>query len=414
MKNTLKQVTGNKRLIAVLAVAIILFAGVGSTMLSSTSYTTAYQGAKARFIGVKDLSTNNVYTNTLKHSSSTAWFDSQLNFDIDNAKGGKPNIAGEMTSVFIPKSSGSLPADWVPSSWWRDAMLWNNPTGTPYEWQIQNADGSTTMYRMEEWTTKWFMSLSAEWDLQGDEYYTALGVPPDGDWGTPEQRNQRYSNLQIWFEFDIQPSWYFEGGATPYFAVAKVELSQIKFEAKDLARQVTDTSQTVRVTPMSPGSILTLYNDAFGSSQATGKADFESFYYQGAKLNPQYFRDKVYGYITLNDFGTTEWWEPLVLKAKGDVVTFGFTVTQFVVGEWTVKDIQEIPDEYGRTAKEGESGFVGFTGFLEWLGTPAGQFWLFFILIIAAVVLVAVFAPHTFVLVYGLFKGLGSGGKRKR
>lgn len=408
----------NKKVLAFLVVAVVILALVGSsTSLSSLSYSTAYEGAKCRFVGVKDLATNQIYTNTQPNGASIAWFSTDMNFDVDHAKGGKPNVAGEMTSVFIPRDSvTSVPSDWVPSTWWRDALSWNNPTKT-YEWSIKNSDSSSTLYHMEEWKTKWYVSLSAEWDLQGDEYYTALGVPPNTEWGQPEQRNQRLNDLQVWFEFDLQPTWYFEGADTARFAIAKVELSHINYgeQTHEGASSPYDVSKP-RITPMSPGAVVTIYQNAFGSLETEEKSSFEALYYQNAKLNPNYFRDKVYGYITLNDFGTQEWWDYVTLKAHGDVVTFGFTVTQFVVGEWKVQDIDDIDeDDFGRTAKFWESGWVGFSNFVEWMGTPVGQFWLFFILIAATLIVIAIFAPQTFLIFGSIIRNLtsNSGGQKR-
>lgn len=410
----------NKKVLGFLVVAVVILALVGSsTSLSTLSYSTAYEGAKCRFVGVKDLATGQVYTNTQKNSASTAWFDTQINFDVDQAKGGLPNIAGEMTSVFIPKSSvTSVPVDWVPSSWWRDALLWTNPSKA-YEWDIENSDGTANLYRMEEWQTKWFVSLSTEWDLQGDETSTGAGLIPYGPDGEPEQRNQLYNNMQIWFEYDLQPTWYFEDADSAYFAIAKVELSHISFGEQTHDGSVSPYTQEAtkpRVTPMSPGSVLTLYQNAFGSMQTESKSTFESLYYQNVKLNPTYFRDKVYSYITLNEFGTKEWWDWLTLRAHGDVVTFGFTITQFVVGEWKVQDINDIDeDDYGRTSKLWEGGWTGFTSFLSWLNTPIGQFWLFFILIAATLIVIAAFAPQTFLIFGAVLRNLtsNSGGQKR-
>ncbi len=43
----------------------------------------------------------------------------------------------------------------------------------------------------------------------------------------------------------------------------------------------------------------------------------------------------------------------LVLNAKDDSVTLGFTVTVFLTGEWQVRNIQNIKDYEGRESKLG-------------------------------------------------------------
>lgn len=412
-KNAKKTILKNRKAIVVLAVAIIVLAGVAYPLSTTGSYTTAYEGAKARFIGVKDQTTGLTYTNTQKRGASVASFDSTMNFDIDAETWGKPNIAGEMTSIFIPKSDASATRDWVPTGWWSDAMKWQNPQNV-YEWNIQNDDGSTTVYRMEEWATKWFVSLSAEWDLQGNEFWSALGLQAHIG-GVPEQRNQRYNNLEVWFEFDISPTWYFSGTDRTYFAIAKVQLNQIEFSAFDHFGKEEDQSSVVRITPMSTSSALTIYTSQFGSSQSTTQDAFMGYYHQQSRLNPAFFRDKVYSKITLNDFGTTEWWQtPLTdLRAKGDVVTLGFTVTQFVVGEWKVQDIQDMPDDYGRTSKVGYWGWSGISDFFGWLTSPAGMFWLIIIILFVTFILILWRVPWIIEAVTGAFSSKRKGGGRK-
>lgn len=346
--------------------------------LQSIGYITAYEGAKVRFVGVYDNEFRKAYTNDLRHGASLAVFDTTLRFDRDGAYGGACNIAGEVSSVGIPMGESKwVPPSWVPTDWWSDSLYWKNPRER-YSWHIANPDGTYTVYVMEEWITKWYVSISAEYDSGPDVWNL-----------DDEAQNKRYRDLDVWFEFDIEPTWYFEGQEKVYFAIAKIELASIK------------TSGTPRITPMSAGSILSVFYSPFSySDRAPSETEFKAFYYNNRSLNPQFFRDKVYAYISLNDFGTRDWWEGLTLKAEGDVVTLGFNVVLFVVGEWKVRDKSLVDDYTGRTSKVGWTGVPPIhewlaawwnnvvSGIQRWLSSPLTIFYVLIITI--AVIAVAV------------------------
>jgi hypothetical protein len=316
--------------------------GYLQSAIPMSTYSSAYEGARTMFYGVRDWeSSGRIYTSTQKGSASLATFDTTMKFDRDEFYTLFCNVHGEMTAVQVPLGANNwVPPSWVPQEWWTDAANWANPKNT-YTWQLKVGD-TYYAYEMEEWLTKWFISISAEFDSGPN--------PLDG---ADEAQSRRYKNLEVWCQFDISPNWYFEGQATPYFAIAKIQLSSIKIEGKDLA--------IIRIDPQSPGSILTIYTIPFGATVAPSDSDITNFYYRNVTLNPFYFTDKVYCYINLADFGTQEWFD-WNWYARGDVVTLGFTVTQFVVGEWKVQDIDDIPDDYGRTSKYGLWGI-----FPDWL-----------------------------------------------
>ena len=379
----------NKKYVALALVSLFIL--MFGNRLMSTSYVTAYEGAKAVFYGVRDNENQKIYNNAQKWNASLCRFDTQMAFDRDDFYSYSCNIVGEMTSIQIPLGDTKwVPPEWVPQAWWRDSLSWKNPRNV-YEWKVVHDDGSVTVYRMEEWVTKWFVTLSAEWD-SGPDFFN----PAD------EAENRRYRNLEVWIELDINPVWYFEGQSKVYFAIAKVELSNFKYDGEP------------RVAPMSVGSVLTVYTEPFGRNSVPGEEQLKAFYYQNTTLNPLYFRDRVYVYINLLDFGTREWWETSLeyvgLKAQGDAVTFGFTVTQFVVGEWKVKDVQSVKDYEGRTSKIAVAG-IQLPNFLEWLGNISpltwlglGSFGLVAIAIITLIVMVSLFGPQVLLKWMKLFK----------
>ena len=382
---------GSKRTIITLiliAIVVLFFVSIPklAVFLSGISYTTAYQGAKAKYYGAvwNELGFPVTFwrggyssPQELSVAPSLYSFDTQMALDVDEPKERRPNVIGEMTAVMIPHVSHTRP-DYVLVGWWTDWVNWKEPVDY-WEWEIQNDDGTTSFYRMEEWKTKWFISLTAEWDSFG------FGASP------PYESEKSIKNLQIWFEFDISPSWYFENQTRVYFAIGKIELAQFKNYGLREGGDETSSRQQLSTTPMSPPSILTIYTTPFGAEQSEDTQEFYSF--RGQKLNPLFFRDKVYSYITLNDFGCESWWYFIGTAAKGDVVTMGFTVTQFVVGEWVVKDIGDIPDEYGRQGKTQTAGLDIFGGIAEWLSNPFNQLWLLFIIIIIVMIIITVLNP---------------------
>jgi len=374
----------------VMMLFVLLAGGMSFLGLQTVSYTTAYEGAKAQYYGVYDAVTGLQYDSATKHSASMARFDTSLMFDKDEWDKEYCNLEGELTAIQIPLGESNwVPPAWVPQEWWRDAVGWKNPFNS-YEWSIKDGE-YTDFFRMEEWKTKWFISIEAGWDSQ-DMY----GVWDEAD-------GPRYKGIEVWFGIDISPVWYFENQTASYFAIAKIELSNIKLQGYNTA--------IIDVIPESVGSIRTVYLNPFGAENAPTETELESFYYQKIKLNPEYFRDMVYTHIDLMDFGTTEYGQWPWMSCQGDVVTMGFTVTQFVVGEWKVKDIGDIPEDYERSSKITVGAWEGFWGgVVAWFTNPWTLFSLFGLGLIILVVLLIVFAPGLLTVVAVALLGRRKGG----
>jgi len=166
-----------------------------------------------------------------------------------------------------------------------------------------------------------------------------------------------------------------------------------------------DHDSRLRVTPQSESSILPIYYAGFGES----RAEQHVHSYKGKELNPDLFTDKVYSYFTLNDFGVSGWWD-WGWFWKADVVTIGLDVDVFVIGEWKVKDIQDIPDEYGRSAKAGGEG-LGLNA-LVWgfLSSPEGRMWLLILAGIGVFLFLAMFAPWVLIALSSMFGAKRKGG----
>jgi len=347
---------------------IVFYSVVTGRITMDTSYTTAYEGAKARFVGVRT-GDGTIYTNAEKYNSSVAFFDATINWDPDDGDLGYPNVVGEMTSVFLPVQD-AIPPEWVPMPWWRGAMNTENPVRPPWEWEIPNADGSWTKYTMEEWVTKWYVTFEAKFDSGPD------GIFLHGDEAEDEPR---HLDLQVWVEFDISPTWFFEGADAAYFAIGKIEADFIQSEAKDNSGELVEARTGLDFYPESAGSILTLYDNPFGGRSYEDEGDIVTYAYRGVQLNPEYFQDKVYTHIDLNNFGTEEWGNVLTgLKAKGDVITIGFSVHQFVVGEWVAPEESSLDEYEGRNSQTEESWapLKPVADFFTFFSTPAGGFTL--------------------------------------
>lgn len=392
----------------ILLILLVTYGGNSVFRVLSTapeSYVTGYQGAKARFAGVS-YDGKTYGGNDLSIFSSYS-FDTTLRFDPDSTGSGKPPIAGEMTAVFVPSESlGKQPSTFGNSGddiadWLLASSRVTNPVNV-YEWDLALATGAsnlTAVYRMEDWQCKWFFSISSE--PTGKEI---KGVPTKGLALT--DRNY-LTDCEIWFEIDISPTWYFEGTDTAYFAIAELRLSHIGFGGKtDAGDFEEETNSEMRVSPSSGGALMPIYYGIFGKE--ANRAEKEAFEYNGKRLNPDLFTDKVYTKFTLNDFGVNSWFDYGTFW-RADVVTVGVDVHVFVIGEWLVKDIQElkkIEEEFGRDAKTGGYGLG-----TAWLfSDPAGRLILLAIGAVFILLLLAIFAP-TFLL--GLMMLMRPSGRRK-
>jgi len=223
-----------------------------------------------------------------------------------------------------------------------------------------------------------------------------------------------YRDLEVWMEIDLTPIWYFEGAKTAYFAVAKVMMGPdgALYGRWDQDKNL-DYSQRnsgCAVIPESSYTIMPLYYAPFGEG---GRADKEAYVYQGKELNPDLFTDKVYTYFTLKDFGISSWWDDNLpfptFHWRGDVVTAMVYVDIFVVGEWTVQDIEDLPDWYGRSAQTGTwaGPFGEIWGFL--VGTSEGRFLMLILLAVIFFFIILFFAPWVILLFSQIF-----GGRRRR
>jgi len=379
---------GNMAWVIIILVALLAGSSTLTGLRALTTYpayTTGYQGAKARFYGVR-------------HEGKTykeGLWDTTFRWDTESSHNSAP-IAGEMTSVFVPSESVGYQPSWIDTHWLLGATRTQNPIQT-YEWEFTEGE-DIYYYSMELWRLKWYFSISSEPNDDGDIPVCPVNIL--------EKPRISLQDAEVWFEFDLTPMWYFEGTENAYFAIASLRLTDIALGGlMDFNQEPVDHDSRLRVTPQSESSILPIYYAGFGGS----RAEQNVYSYKGKQLNPDLFTDKVYSYFTLNDFGVTGWWD-FGWFWKADTVTVGLDVDVFVIGEWKVQDIQDIPDEYGRSAKSGSAG-LGLGGIIgAFLGSSEGRMWLLIIGAFAFFLFLALFAPWVLISLSTLFGSRRKGG----
>jgi len=343
-------------------------------------YITGFQGPKIQFAGLEWTAGQTEGQQELSLKGTT------FQFDPDDATAGECDLVGEMTSVFLPK--GTKPHTLIPYEWWDSAVATENPIDT-VTWDLESEEeaNTTLAYQMDIYEMKWYFSISADYQ------------EPPFVIGAKEFNNKRYVNTRIWFEFDIESYQYVANIPQVYFAIGSMRLSNIAIGGRLNKQEDVEPTPECRVNPMSKGSIRNFYYTLFNDQSSYEKGDAK--YYRGRTLEPKLFVDRLYTYYTLENFGTywgsEEWWDIQGIK-KGDVVTTEWTITVFVIGEWTVKDIQDLPEDYGRTPQYRKSWFQLM------LEDPNFQFFSFLGLGALIVLFLLIFAPWVLFAIFGMFK----------
>ncbi len=423
-KSILKNIVSgkNKWVVVGLFIAVfVMYLVVGPLNLLSVggSYSNAYEGAKPSFAGISYNGKN--YAASQQGGYRTSWnvpANPYVKLDgmgfsfkgdgVASQYSGLPKIVGEMTSVFIPEAS-SVPGEFnvggvvLSNPFAKNFDLIKNPYKT-YTWSITK--GTTkTLYQMEEWKTKFYVSISANPDGGSSAF-------SHSEW---DQENGRYSDVTVWIKLDTTPTWYFQGQEKAYFAIAAVQLSGISYvgHSSDGGVQPSHNQQNIIVNPASQTSDIGLKLRNFGiGGEETADPD-QIYSYKGTTLNPQYFGNAVYFPVTLNSFGSQSWWDGVLFKSQGDVVTFDFTITQFVVGQWTVKYTQPIPTNYGRPSSFSQYGWAGVNDFFNSLTTnPFTMLIVFAILFIVIVGILVFVFPESISIINGALK-VGHKGAKK-
>lgn len=355
------------QLVLLLALAGLVLVMTGAIPLSIVS---KYQGPKPTFYGI--YYEGKFYRPGECYEASACIFDTSLEWDPDAKYSGMGNLAGEETTIFIPGERLTLPS-WVPREMTNDLIYFRNPINV-YEWEIKQGD-TTRLFRMEEWVLKYFFTISYEWDSNEEAGLTTF-FPKD----------RRYNGVEVWLRIDLDRSlWYFKGADQVIFGIAKIKVSDVKFSSYTPEQGDIKPVNVVRVNPASSGSVLPIYLRP-GDMEYTSK---EAIEYKGLELNPGVFPKSVYTRVILEDFGSRVVHKGLFsYETYGDVVTYELDVHVFVVGEWKVKDVQEIPDDYGRQSKIATGGLDLGLGLGPW-----GKLIATLAMVLIVLVALAIFMP---------------------
>jgi len=354
--------------------------------LSSIGYTFGGAGVKASFCGID-------WTTDYGEGQTDLRPDTAFFFDPDEPHKFAPNLVGEMTNAFVPSESLRSSPSWVPTDWMKTSSYITNPIRT-VTWDLPNPDAvnETIAYEVQEWVLKMYVSMTAEWDAFVFDWTAGQG----------ESYNQRYMDTEVWIELIVnEPSWIFEGQPRTYFALGKIQCSDFAYGVLGKSEDEYTPTPKCSVTPESTSWVY-LYHQKYGSGGMKTPRDI--FTYQGQVLNPNIFTDDMFISLKLNNFGTEYWTSWGTVYQKGDAVTWGFDIHVFVVGEWKIKDIADLPDTYGRTPKEEVTAgpFLWLEGIIN---DPRFAIWSFVGFMAVILLIFAIFFPWV------LF-ALGSFGKQ--
>ncbi len=303
----------NRRVLVVGVLAILIVSLMISGQRLSIS---GYQGIHPSFAAVWD--DGRLYSpESIGSGASVARFqESSLNFDPDGAETGMPNMMGALRDITVVNDlSQYVPIDTLDHIRALGGSTQPNQPYRTYTWKLDNGDGTSAEYLMQNWLCTFDVNLWAKPDVMGPL--------------STEHWNQRYRDAEVWLKLSTGPDWIFEGADETYYGLAYMELAQF---------QQTGTDSELVVVPGAKWEALPIYASLNG--YAVSPADAST--YQGKRLNPDIFRDEWYTCVTLGSFGTYDhvWIDG---SYKSDSVTLRILTHIFVVGEWTVRNDADHP-----------------------------------------------------------------------
>lgn len=252
-----------------------------------------------------------------------------VSFDPDVKDDLHPDFVSEHTDFIVPKVTSSSYVwgiSYIPYSWKNTIVNTQNPVKV-YQWNITNSNGTITSYIMEEWRVYWVITATVR-PMNSKYIYVWNGLKLAR---VPAEMlgENRYHNMDLYFEISLNPkdrNWYFEDADRVYFAIAKIKLVDIVKEES--------IENSIVVQPMHVGTNLPLFGATYS----------DPINYKGQRLNPNVFPEKIQTVIKFTDFGGNI----VNGEDKNDVVTFVFEGRLFVIGEWIVKNEDEVPnpDDY--------------------------------------------------------------------
>jgi len=244
----------------------------------------------------------------------------EFDLDVDSQDSKAPNLRGSVDQIY-------------PNPDFEDS--YGKGHFKTYSWDYSLGNGENLHYEMDEWIWEINMNIVAS---------PSVDLEKDG----------RYSATDIWLKAEQFMPQYFEVEGVEferaYIAIAKIEIERVSqglgaFTQDQLTRwgigEANSPTSLIQVN-LNEGLELMMYDSAPDAALTNPSGDrtaaIKAYWYNGARLNPDVFKDVVYIPIHLGSFGTkTEgylWGNEWLV----DAVTFKARVHLFTVGEWKVKN----------------------------------------------------------------------------
>ena len=379
-KALLKQ---RKKLLVVAGVAVLVLVLFVQVQPLDIGYLSGAQGLEPQFHSV--YWHNSYWSSTEKGespygdvASSSRSFGFSMQFDPDETQKGMPDLCAS-TQTMTRESD-------VPV-----AYTWEVPQGT-----TTLPNGTTVrvakQFEMYKYRMDWAMNLwltGSEWEADGKYYDLGLLLPKlyvDGG---------AYSSAELWIKLVPKNFVYFtDNPDNVYFAPAYIALQEpVRWIGTEADGTQTlndpDIAAINDIIPESTGETLGIYYQRGGGDTLTSS---ELLSYQGLTLDSSVFRSEYWTRINLVEFQAHSWMSWVLIHGwKYPSAYMHFMVDLFVVGEWTVYyQTGEVP---GLTPHLPVVQIDILTQIGAWLGNPFNQMYLWFIVIVAVLILVTVLNP---------------------
>lgn len=351
----------------------------GFLPLSEIGYISGTQGLEMQF---HSLYFNRTWCSAAERPSwagkASSWsFGYSLVFDPDIADDGWCDLCASQQAATVDRDTEPKYYGWTV-----DQGVVTLPNGTKARKVIQ--------FEMWRFRLTWRMNL---W-LSGTEGET-------GDWTyfniitwTPD-----YAGTVLWIKIVPRTFVYFKENPEQLFiAPCYIALNSITFAMydKDKREIVNDPDAITHVDliPKAVGEATGIYYQRGGTPVNIEDAIFS---YKGATLDPSIFRSEYWTRVDLLTFKPKHWFDYQIWHNwKFPSVHMEFLVYVFVVGKWTVYlASDEVPRLQPHTPVMVTGNPIAdfFRAIGDWLSNPWTQLWLFFLIVVAVVIIITIFSP---------------------
>jgi len=380
-------ISKNKKLLAILLLALIIFFIFNQIWPMSVGYLTATQGLQAEFHSLytngkwlsntEKPSSFTIQDRTLSASTASNWFFGyELNFDPDEPDDGFPNLVATQQPIAVDMEVG--PKHYDP--WTVDKGLVTLPNGTKAQKIIQ--------FEMWRYQCEWSINI----ELSGSK---AEACDRRWDYGIAWEPN--YGGVDIWIRLEPRAFVYFEDNPDEvYFAPAYIAVTDYVVASIDENGKMTiddpEIKKEIDLIPKAKGETLGIYYERGGLTPV----DMEEkvLTYKGIELDPEIFRDEYWIHISLLNFkprNTVDFWTK-VHNCWFPSVQLDFKVYVLVVGKWTVylttEEVEELQPHEPVVIESNPWKWLS-----NWWNNPMTQIWMLLFMGFIALVLIAVFAP---------------------